>query len=185
MGLFIRWRITTEIQFEGERNSHPGHFSSDFHVVHIGPILLAWRKFKQRWPSRLNVRILKADQAASSMTWQRGNSHARSSDIFVALGLAGLLSDNVEQAAAADDISRRNNLHVTRPNAPHHPDDSFSRMFPGLPPYTPQTDKAREQAKKLVVKGGILDAASPFWGQFFDHDFTLALKAHRYLNKPT
>ena len=78
---------------------------------------------------------------------------------FVARGLAGLLSDNVEQAAAADDISRRNNLHVTRPNAPHHPDDSFSRMFPGLPPYTPQTDKAREQVKKLGVKGGILDTA--------------------------
>jgi hypothetical protein len=44
---------------------------------------------------------------------------------FVARGLADLLSNNVEQAAAADDISRRNNLHVTRPNAPRHPDDSF------------------------------------------------------------
>ncbi len=125
---------------------------------------------------------------------------------FVALGLIGLLSSSVEQAAAADDISRRNNLHVQRPNAPRHPDDSFSRMFPGLPSYAPQNDEAREQAKKLGVKEGILDAKdvltdpvqsitnpnvfSPnnadnpnmtagvtFFGQFLDHDLTLALKA--------
>lgn len=125
---------------------------------------------------------------------------------FIALGIAGALSGNVEHVAAADDISKRDNLHVTRPNAPRHPDDSFSRMFPGLPPYAPQTDEAREQAKKLGVKGGIIDALdlltdpiqsildparhSPnnpdntnmtagvtFFGQFLDHDLTLALKA--------
>lgn len=95
---------------------------------------------------------------------------------------------------------------MTRPTAPRHPDDSFSRMFPGLPSYTPQTDEAREQAKRLGVKDGILDAKdnltdpvqsitnpsvfSPnnpdnsrmtagvtFFGQFLDHDLTLALKA--------
>lgn len=124
----------------------------------------------------------------------------------VALGLAGLLSGTLEQAVAADDLSKRNNLHVTRPHAPRHPDDSFSRMFPGLPPYAPQTDEAREQAKRLGVKEGIIDAQdllndpkesilnpavhSPnnadntdmtagvtFFGQFLDHDLTLALKA--------
>lgn len=124
----------------------------------------------------------------------------------VALGLAGLLSGTLEQAVAADDLSKRNNLHVTRPHAPRHPDDSFSRMFPGLPPYAPQTDEAREQAKRLGVKEGIIDALdllndpkesilnpavhSPnnpdnadmtagvtFFGQFLDHDLTLALKA--------
>lgn len=124
----------------------------------------------------------------------------------VALGLAGLLSNDVGQALAADDISRRNNLNVTRPTAPRHPDDSFSRLFPGLPPYAPATDEARDQAKKVGVKGGIIDAMdlltdpiqsivnpsvfSPnnpdnpnmtagmtFFGQFIDHDLTLALKA--------
>ncbi|HWF59939.1 MAG TPA: peroxidase family protein [Nitrospira sp.] len=79
-------------------------------------------------------------------------------------------------------------------------------MFPGLPPYAPPTDEAREQAKKLGVKGGVNDALdlltdpvqsitnptvfSPnnpdnpsltagvtFFGQFLDHDLTLALKA--------
>ncbi len=128
------------------------------------------------------------------------------STYFIALGFVGVLSGNVEQVFAAEDMSRRNNLHVTRPNAPRHPDDSFSRMFPGLPPYTPQTDEAREQAKKLGVKGGVIDAMdlltdpiqsilnpavhSPnnadnpsmtagvtFFGQFLDHDLTLALKA--------
>jgi hypothetical protein len=128
---------------------------------------------------------------------------------FVALGLAGLLSSNLGQAIAADDISKRNNLNVTRPNAPRHPDDSFSRMFSGLLPYAPPTDEARNQAEKLGEQRGILDAKdlltdpiqsilnpavhSPnnpdnlsntnmtagvtFFGQFLDHDLTLALKA--------
>lgn len=124
----------------------------------------------------------------------------------VALGLAGLLSGNAAQTIAADDLSKRNNLNVSRPTAPRHPDDSFSRLFPGLPPYAPATDDARDQAKKVGVKGGIIDAMdlltdpiqsitnpgafSPnnpdnphmtagvtFFGQFLDHDLTLALKA--------
>jgi hypothetical protein len=107
---------------------------------------------------------------------------------------------------AAEDISKRNNLHVTRPTAPRNPDDSFSRMFSGLLPFAPPTDEARNQAKKLGEKGGVLDAKdlltdpiqsilnpavhSPnnpdntsmtagvtFFGQFLDHDLTLALKA--------
>ena len=71
----------------------------------------------------------------------------------VALGLAGLLSIQIGQALAADDISRRNNLNVTRPTAPRHPDDSFSRMFPGLPPYAPATDEARaiDSSKSFAV----------------------------------
>ncbi|UVT20692.1 MAG: peroxidase [Nitrospira sp.] len=124
----------------------------------------------------------------------------------IALGLAGLLSSNADQAMAAEDISKRNNLHVTRPTAPRNPDDSFSRMFSGLLPFAPPTDEARNQAKKLGEKGGVLDAKdlltdpiqsilnpavhSPnnpdntsmtagvtFFGQFLDHDLTLALKA--------
>lgn len=124
----------------------------------------------------------------------------------IALGFIGLLSSTPEQAVSADDITKRNNLHVTRPTAPRHPDDSFSRMFPGLLPYAPATSEAREQAKELGKQGGILDARdnlliSPkdlivdpehsknnsdntsmtagvtFFGQFLDHDLTLALKA--------
>ncbi|MGE3976796.1 MAG: heme peroxidase family protein [Nitrospira sp.] len=121
----------------------------------------------------------------------------------VVFGLAGLLSGTVGQVLAAEDLSQRNNLHVTKPNHPRFPDDVFSRMFPGLPPYAPPTDEAREQAKKLGVKGGVIDAsdllmdpkesiANPgsnnpdnpnmtagftFFGQFLDHDLTLALKA--------
>jgi len=124
----------------------------------------------------------------------------------VVLGLAGLLSGTTEQAMAAEDLSERNNLHVTKPTRPRFPDDVFSRMFPGLPPFAPQTDESREQAKKLGVIGGILDAKDKlaegpirlitepglsennlnnpnmtagvtFFGQFLDHDLTLALKA--------
>ena len=124
----------------------------------------------------------------------------------VVFGLAGLLSGTTEQAIAAEDLSERNNLHVTKPTPPRFPDDVYSRMFPGLPPFAPQTDESREQAKKLGVIGGILDANDTlakgpvmliteqelsennpnnpnmtagvtFFGQFLDHDLTLALKA--------
>ncbi|MGZ9204685.1 MAG: peroxidase family protein [Nitrospira sp.] len=129
----------------------------------------------------------------------------------VAFGLAGLFSGTTEQAIAAEDLAERNNLHVTKPTRPRFPDDVYSRMFPGLPPFAPQTDESRKQAEKLGVKGGVIDAEdlltdpiqsilnpavhSPnnpdnttgtvinmtagvtFFGQFLDHDLTLALKA--------
>jgi Animal haem peroxidase len=123
----------------------------------------------------------------------------------VVFSLAGLLSGTTEQVIAAEDLSERNNLHVTKPTRPRFPDDVFSRMFPGLPPYAPQTDESREQAKRLGVKEGVLDAKDnlndpilsitdpnlslnnpnnpnmtagvTFFGQFLDHDLTLALKA--------
>lgn len=107
---------------------------------------------------------------------------------------------------AAADSSGKNSVHVIRPTHPRHQDDSFTRMFPGLPSFKPQTDETREQAKQLGVKDGLLDARdnltdavqsivnqpvfSPnnpdnpnmtagvtFFGQFLDHDLTLALKA--------
>ncbi len=130
--------------------------------------------------------------------------HVRATCVVV-LGLAGLFSGTTEQVIAAEDLSERNNLHVTKPTRPRFPDDAFSRMFPGLPPYAPQTDESREQAKRLGVKEGVLDAKDnmsdpilsitdpnlslnnpnnptmtagvTFFGQFLDHDLTLALKA--------
>jgi hypothetical protein len=67
-------------------------------------------------------------------------------------------------------------------------------MFPELPPFAPPTDEAREQAKQLGVRGGLLDALDnqprpnnpdnpnmtkgvTFFGQFLDHDLTFALRA--------
>jgi Animal haem peroxidase len=123
----------------------------------------------------------------------------------LALGLAGLLFGNTEQVVAAGDLSEKNTLTVTEPTRPRFPDNVFSRIFPGLPSFAPQTDDAREQVKKLGVKGGVIDAAdlltdpiqsilnpavfSPnnpdnpnmtagvtFFGQFLDHDLTLALR---------
>ncbi len=130
----------------------------------------------------------------------------------VALGLAAALSSISEQTMAAEDISKPNNLRVTKPTRPQNPDDSFGRMFPGLLPYAPPTPEARELAQKVGVKGGVCDAQdlltdpiqsilnpavhSPnnpdnpnmtagvtFFGQFLDHDMTLALKAP--INEPT
>ncbi len=129
-----------------------------------------------------------------------------------ALGIVGLLSSNVEDALAAEDLGKINNLRVTKPARPQNPDDSFSRMFSGLVPYAPATNEARELAQKVGVKGGVCDALdlltdpkesilnpglhSPnnpdnpnmtagmtFFGQFLDHDITLALKAP--INEPT
>jgi len=106
-------------------------------------------------------------------------------------------------STAADE---RDSLHVTAPRKPARADDSFIRMFPGLPPFAPATDEVRDKAKKLGDLGGILDAKdvmtdpvqsitnptvfSPnnldnpnmtagvtFFGQFLDHDLTLDLKS--------
>ena len=123
----------------------------------------------------------------------------------LAVGLVGLISGNFGQVLAAEDLSQTNNLSVTQPTSPRFPDDVFSRMFPGLFPFSPQSNEIREKAKALGKKGGLIDAGdnltdpilsitdptfSPnnpnnpnmtagvtFFGQFLDHDLTLALKA--------
>lgn len=103
---------------------------------------------------------------------------------FIGFGLVGLLSCSGEQDNA---------LQQTTPTSPALPANVFSRMFPESPPFAPPTDEAREQAKKLGMKGGLLDALDDtprnnpdnpnmtegvtFFGQFLDHDLTLAMKA--------
>lgn len=93
-------------------------------------------------------------------------------------------------------------LHLRAPTKPTRSDDTFTRMFPGLPAFAPATDEMREQAKRLGAQGGPIDAMdlltdpiqsilnpavhSPnnpdnptmtagmtFLGQFIDHDLTL------------
>ena len=108
----------------------------------------------------------------------------------------------VENDTALSDVSSRSVGEASGPN----PEDTFTRMFPGLPPFAPQTDAVRKAAQKLGEKGGLLDAQdnltdpiksitepgtfSPnnpdnpkmtagitFLGQFLDHDLTLDLKS--------
>lgn len=85
------------------------------------------------------------------------------------------------------------------------PESVFTRMFPELPPFAPQTDAVRNAVKLLGARGGLLDALdnlsdpvqsvvnpafSPnnpnnaamtagitFLGQFLDHDVTLDLRS--------
>lgn len=124
---------------------------------------------------------------------------------FVSVLCAGLVGAGATYAAPAR-ASGGDAVHVIRPTQPRQPEDTFTRLFPGLPAYSPMTDQAREQAKQLGVQGGIIDAHdnlsdpvlsitqpdifSPhnpdnpnmtagmtFIGQFLDHDLTLALKA--------
>jgi hypothetical protein len=90
-------------------------------------------------------------------------------------------------------------ITLTAPKEPARADDSFVRLFPGLPPFAPLTDEMREKARQLGEKGGILDAQDQltdpvdsilnpgltnpdnptmtagvtFLGQFIDHDLTL------------
>lgn len=122
---------------------------------------------------------------------------------FLSAGLAGMLCSTALFGLTAAYADGKNNLHLPgMKDRPHSPDDSFTRMFPELPPFAPPTDAAREQAKKLGEKGGLIDALdnltdpiqsitnpgvfSPnnpdnpnmtagvtFFGQFLDHDVTL------------
>jgi len=97
-------------------------------------------------------------------------------------------------------------LFLKSPRQPSRSDDTFIRMFPGLPSFAPATDEVREKAKKVGEAGGLLDAKdlltdpiqsitnsavfSPnnpdnpnmtagmtFLGQFIDHDLTLDPKS--------
>ena len=129
-------------------------------------------------------------------------SHRRKK--YLSVGLAGVLCSTalvgLTMAQAADG---KNNLHLPgMRDRPHSQENSFTRMFPELPPFSPPTDAARDQAKKLGEKGGLIDARdilsdpiqsilnpavfSPdnpdnpnmtagviFFGQFLDHDITL------------
>ncbi|TKB60688.1 MAG: hypothetical protein E8D49_06290 [Nitrospira sp.] len=122
---------------------------------------------------------------------------------YLSAGLAGVLCSTALFGLTAAHADGKNNLHLPgMRDRPHTPDNSFTRMFPDLPPYAPPTDEARTQAKKLGEKGGVIDAVdnltdpiqsiinpgvfSPhnpdnpnmtagvtFFGQFLDHDITL------------
>jgi hypothetical protein len=122
---------------------------------------------------------------------------------FLSVGLAGVLCSTVLLGLTTAYAEGKNNLHLPgMKDRPHAPENSFTRMFPDLPPFAPPTDAARDQAKKLGEKGGLIDALdilsdpiqsilnpgqfSPnnpdndkmtagvtFFGQFLDHDVTL------------
>jgi hypothetical protein len=119
------------------------------------------------------------------------------------LGVAGALCCTVFAGIAAAQSSGPNNLHLPGlRDRPQVPENTFTRMFPELPPFARPTDEARDMAKKLGEKGGPIDALdnltdpiqsildpgvfSPnnpdnpsmtagvtFFGQFLDHDITL------------
>ena len=128
-------------------------------------------------------------------------SHRRKK--FPSAGLAGVLCSTALFGITTAYADGKNNLHLPgMKDRPHTPDNSFTRMFPELPPFAPPTDAARDQAKKLGEKDGLIDALdnltdpiqsitnpdvfSPnnhdnpnmtagvtFFGQFLDHDVTL------------
>lgn len=130
--------------------------------------------------------------------------HTRGCARGLVKGICSVILIGLTAATASGD--ERDSVHVLAPKRPARPDDTFTRMFPGLPPFAPATDDARDQAKKLGEKGGVLDALdllsdpiqsilnpavfSPhnpdnpnmtagvtFFGQFLDHDVTLDLKS--------
>ena len=75
---------------------------------------------------------------------------SRNNRMVLSLSIVGALSATALLGiAVADDRDR---------NGDRHREMSFTRMFPELPPFAPPTDEAREQAKKLGEKGGLIDA---------------------------
>ncbi len=101
--------------------------------------------------------------------------------------------------------SNADTVHARFPRDMPSPESVFTRMFPELPPFAPQTDAVRNAVKLLGARGGLLDAlddlsdpvqsvANPalsannpnnaamtagvtFLGQFLDHDVTLDLRS--------
>ena len=78
---------------------------------------------------------------------------------YLSAGLAGVLCSTALFGLTAAHADGKNNLHLPgMRDRPHTPDNSFTRMFPELPPFAPPTDAVREQTKKLGEKGGLIDA---------------------------
>ena len=79
---------------------------------------------------------------------------------YLSAGLAGVLcSTALVGLTMAQPAGGKNNLHLPHlRERPAAPDNSFTRMFPELPPFAQPTDAVREQAKKLGEKGGVIDA---------------------------
>jgi Animal haem peroxidase len=129
-------------------------------------------------------------------------SHRRKK--YLSAGLAGVLcSTALVGLTMAQPAGGKNNLNLPGlRERPQTPNNTFTRMFPDLPPFAKPTDEARNQAQKLGEKGGLIDAVdnltdpiksitepsifSPnnpdnpnmtagvtFFGQFLDHDITL------------
>ncbi|ULA64564.1 MAG: Myeloperoxidase, thyroid peroxidase, cyclooxygenase catalytic domain [Nitrospira sp.] len=115
--------------------------------------------------------------------------------LCLAVGIVGVVSCMILLTGAVAGDQHRDRDHD------RDRDVSFTRMFPDLPPFAPQTDAVRDQVKKLGEKGGLIDAvdilsdpalsiANPaqfspnnpdnpnmtagmtFLGQFLDHDIT-------------
>jgi hypothetical protein len=115
--------------------------------------------------------------------------------VFPAATLLGILS--MATVAIADTVT------AAHPASPRHPDNVFTRMFPGLPPFSQQTNDARTAVQQLAAQGGLLDshdqltdpvasitnpgpvnrdnptmtAGMTFLGQFLDHDITFDKKS--------
>ena len=125
-------------------------------------------------------------------------SHRRKK--YLSAGLAGVLCSTALFDLTAAHTDGKTNLHLPgMRDRSHAPDNSFTRMLPELPPFAPPTDAAREQAKTLGEKRGIIDALDDlsdpklsitepgkvssnnpdmtagvtFFGQFLTHDVTL------------
>ena len=80
-------------------------------------------------------------------------SHRRKK--FLTAGIAGVLCSTAVLGLTPAFADGKNNLHLPgMRDRQQSPDNSFTRMFPDLPPFAPPTDAARNQAKKLGEKGG-------------------------------
>ncbi|MEP6933666.1 MAG: peroxidase family protein, partial [Nitrospirota bacterium] len=123
---------------------------------------------------------------------------------YLSAGLAAVLcSTTLVGLTMAQPAGGKNNLNLPGlRERPQTPNNTFTRMFPELPPFAKPTDAVRQQAQKMGEKGGMCDAIdnltdpirsitepnifSPnnpdnpnmtagmtFFGQFLDHDITL------------
>jgi len=72
---------------------------------------------------------------------------------FLLAGLAGVALFYYTARLTTAHADGRNNLHLPgMKDRPHAPENTFTRMFPELPPFASPTDAARDQAKKLGEK---------------------------------
>ena len=71
----------------------------------------------------------------------------------------GMLEVNAAGPRGGRGDGGKDNVHHPARKRPPAVEQTFTRMFPGLPPFAPATDEAREEVEGLGEIGGLLDAS--------------------------
>ena len=137
------------------------------HVLRFSQRICARRNTRVQWNSSCSpachdvMRRVITESRARKILFTTEVSMARRRNKYLSVGLAGVLcSTALVGLTMAQPAGGKNNLNLPGlRERPQTPNNTFTRMFPELPPFAPPTDAVREQAKNWAKK----EASSMRW----------------------